>query len=92
MIGIDKLITLSASHITSSTKEYLHRLAQDETKPVTFLKGECSWLIFIGEDEPLANPPNDLLKVTDFAHRHGCKWLVLDTYGQVIQFLPVYKQ
>lgn len=86
---VEKIMTLSTSHIKDETANYLADESRGEL--VVYKKDQFGWFIFIGSDEPFNNVPFELLKVIEFAREHGCAWLCLDRDGQLNKDLPIHQ-
>lgn len=85
MIEISKIISISTAHITEQTADLL---IKGELEPVVYPKDGCGWFIFVNPDDKV---PDDLCTLMEFARRHNCAWIDMDSTGAVIPFLPTYE-
>lgn len=85
-LQIDKMLTISTSHVTSKTcNEWL---GGPDRSISAYPKGEYGWFIYTdGDNKDL---PNDLLLCVQFAREHGADWLVLDCDGDQVDGLVIF--
>jgi hypothetical protein len=90
-LEIDKMLTLSTSHLTEKTVTWY--LETNNSELVVFPKKDYGYFIFIGSDyveELYKDIPNDLVEVIKFALKKDCAWLCLDRDAEQIEELDVY--
>jgi hypothetical protein len=92
-LEIDKMITLSTSHITEAAETLLdYYCGSNEGFPV-YKKAEYGWFMYLGPEiaEKLSDIPEELANVIQFVLKHECVWLCLDRFGDETTELPTYE-
>lgn len=87
---IDSFLTLSTSHIKTSTREWLNNHL-NESDLVVYDKEEYGWFILVNDLLNYNKLPEDLRDVLNFCQRQKCTWLCLDRDGGECCNLPVYE-
>lgn len=94
------MLVVSTSHISRETADCIEAvvdtLAAGGDGPKwapTFTRDE-GWVFYVGNvagehKAPVA--PVDLALVMDYAHSHGCAWLMFDCDGQLVDDLPTFE-
>ena len=93
MPQIDKVLTISSSHITLDTSGKLDvEPAFNEIPLPVYPKAEYGWWILIDSEliEDHIKIPADLMECIKYAWKRNCKWLCLDCDGEIVPELPVY--
>jgi hypothetical protein len=102
LLEIDKMMTLSMSHITEKTAKEIkdtfgEGITLDRLPMMTlpmFEKDTYGYFIYIGcyeENSEYYNVPKDLEQCIRFALEYDCAWLCLDCDGIEISELPAYE-
>ena len=95
MLDIQKILTISTSHIKPETSFKLANNHKTSEIPVTvYSKGDFGWFIYFSKN-PAKNPdikniPEDLALCINIAIENGCSVLCLDCDGQIIENMPTY--
>lgn len=93
-LPIEKMLTISTSHVRSRTSQGLDRGHYDL---IVYSHADNGWLIFAGTKESgfawdnAAELPDELRDSLKFAAESGCEWLLLDRDATEVVDLETFK-
>lgn len=91
MLDIQKILTISTSHIKPETSFKLANNHKTSEIPVTvYSKGDFGWFIYFSKNPDTENMPEDLALCINLAIENECSVLCLDCDGQIIKDMPTY--
>lgn len=92
LLDITKMITLSTSHVSETTKKLLTENETDsDTLTLPVYKKDAGWFICVTDIDPDSPTiPDDLKNLISFAQNIGCDWLCLDSDGQTLPYFEKF--
>lgn len=93
-LRIGRHLVISTSHIRPSTADLLDQWAPmlPESRPIGVAESGYGWFVLTDplDGEERAMLPPELGAAIDFAHRQGCRWLLLDRDADSIDGLETF--
>lgn len=97
MLEIDKILTVSSSHISRESYEWLTDQCEKPTCNimVAYEKDEYGFILYICKHFHLeaekSDIPDDIYKLIKLAIEHDCTYLCLDVDGQPVPGIMTYE-
>lgn len=97
MLEIDKIITVSAFHISRNSYEWLDEECEINISPLVrpYKNDEVGFILYINKDEYFANNnpdiPDDIYRLIQLAIDNDCIYLCLDVDGLTVPNISTYE-
>ena len=95
-MDIERILTISTAHISSTTSELLSIEPETDTMGINvYCKADYGWFIYVPNNliehyNGGYDIPEDLWSCMLFAYEKDCNWLGLDCDGDVVKDLKTY--